>query len=291
MSSRITQFIRSYLADKGSLPLPGFGVIVFDGSSADEAPSDVGGGFPAGSLSFRPDGGVTWDEDLIERIAAETGKMRTLVVSDLDSYLQFGHELTNISKPFHIEGIGWVQKDHRNEVSFMQEDNAAVSSGSRSRKAVAKEEGNGRGLPWRGLAIGGGITLLAMVAYWIAGSLDLAGHFARWRASRRAADSAATAPAPVRTDTSKALEKVVPFPPDEAYTFSVVLEVSSRERALKRYADLKEWGHNVRMATKDSVRFKLYIPIQAPLSDTARHRDSLRIFFNRRVWIETHPDE
>jgi hypothetical protein len=45
------------------------------------------------------------------------------------------------------------------------------------------------------------------------------------------------------------------------------------------------------MATKDSVRFKLYIPIQAPLSDTARHRDSLRIFFNRRVWIETHPDE
>lgn len=291
MSSRIKHFLRSFLADQGSLSLPGFGVIHYDGSSADETTPDADGGFPPGSLSFRPDAGVAWDEALIRRIAAETGKMRTLVVSDLDSYLQFGHELTNISKPFHIEGIGWVQKDHRNEVSFMQEDGASATSGSRSRKQGPKEGRVGIPLPWRTIAIGGGIALLAVTAYWVAGSLDVAGSFDRWRASRRAADSAANAPAPVRVDTSKAPERAVPSPPKEVYPFSVVLEISSRERALKRYADLKEWGHNVRMTTKDSARFKLYIPIQAPLSDTARHRDSLRIFFNRRVWIETHPDE
>ena len=73
--------------------------------------------------------------------------------------------------------------------------------------------------------------------------------------------------------------------------FGVVLERANRQRALKRYADLKEWGHNVRMVTRDSVTFKLYILVNAPLKDTARHRDSLRVFFNRRVWIETNPDE
>ena len=289
MSSRITQFLRSFLADQGSLSLPGFGVIHFDGSLGDEAPAEAGEGFPPGSLSFRPDAGVAWDEDLIQRIAAETGKMRTLVVSDLDSYLQFGHELTNISKPFHIEGIGWVQKDHRNEVSFMQEDSASVTSGSRSRKASSKEDRNGIPIPWRAISIGAGLTLLAVGAYWAISRLDVAGSFAKWRASRRAADSAATAPAP-SVDTAKQVN-TAPSPPPVTYPFSVVLEISPRERALKRYADLKEWGHDIRMTTKDSVRFKLYIPIQAPLSDTARHRDSLRIFFNRRVWIETHPDE
>jgi hypothetical protein len=290
MSSRITQFFRTYLADQGSLSLPGFGVILFDGSSADEGPSDVGDGFPPGSLSFRPDVGGAWDEDLIQRIAAETGKMRTLVVSDLDSYLQFGHELTNISKPFHIEGIGWVQKDHRNEVSFMQEDSPSVSSASRNRKSVSKAARSGSPIPWRTIAIGAGLAVLAMVAYWVASRLDVSGSFTKWRASRRASDSAEATPAP-SADTAKLAKTAPSTTPSVNYPFSVVLEISSRERALKRYADLKEWGHNIRMATKDSVRFKLYIPIQAPLSDTARHRDSLRIFFNRRVWIETHPDE
>lgn len=291
MSSRITQFLRSFLAEQGSLPLPGFGVISFDGTMAAEASADAGGGFPPGSLTFWADPGVAWDEALIQRIAQETGKMRTLVVSDLDSYLQFGHELTNISKPFHIDGIGWVQKDHRNEVSFMQEDGTADTSGGRRHKGASREKRSGRPFPWRAVTIWGGLALLSVGAYWIASRLDVAEHFERWRASRRTADSAASALAPVRVDTPKATEKTTPVPPKKDYPFSVVLEISTRERALKRYADLKEWGHDVRMTTKDSVRFKIYIPIQAPLSDTARHRDSLRIFFDRRVWIETHPDE
>lgn len=69
-------------------------------------------------------------------------------------------------------------------------------------------------------------------------------------------------------------------------SFQVVLENSYRERALRRYADLREWGHDVRMVTNDSQTFKLFIPIDAPLSDTAFHRDSLRVFFGRPVMVE-----
>lgn len=288
MSSRITHHLRAYLADQGSLFLPGFGVISYDGSQIAEAVPETNEGFPPGTLSFQAETGVAWDEGLIASIANETGKMRTLVVSDLDSFLQFGHELTNISKPFHIEGIGWLQKDHRGNVSFMQEDGAPVTTGGRSRKGRAGSDGKGIELPWRAMLPWAGILLLAGGAVWAAVHFDWAGQLGRWREARRAADTAANTPAPVlvdSVDTSASKAKA------EAYPFSVVLEVSSRERALKRYADLKEWGHDVRMTTRDSVKFKLFIPIQAPLSDTARHRDSLRIFFNRRVWIETHPDE
>jgi hypothetical protein len=70
--------------------------------------------------------------------------------------------------------------------------------------------------------------------------------------------------------------------------FSVVLEVSKRNRAISRYADLREWGHKVQMSTQDSLTFKLSIPIDAPLSDSIRHRDSLSRFFGKKVWIETN---
>jgi hypothetical protein len=70
--------------------------------------------------------------------------------------------------------------------------------------------------------------------------------------------------------------------------FEVVLEVSKRNRAMRRYADLKEWGHKVNISPVDSLTFKLSIPIEAPLSDSTRHRDSLSRFFGKKVWIETH---
>jgi hypothetical protein len=66
----------------------------------------------------------------------------------------------------------------------------------------------------------------------------------------------------------------------------VVIEVAKKERALKRFADLKEWGHKVILYTSDSIDYKIAFPIKAPLSDSIRYRDSLSHFFGRKVWIE-----
>ena len=68
--------------------------------------------------------------------------------------------------------------------------------------------------------------------------------------------------------------------------FNVVIEVAKKNRAFKRFADLREWGHKVIMYTADSVEYKIAFPIKAPLSDSIRYRDSLSQFFGRKVWIE-----
>jgi hypothetical protein len=73
--------------------------------------------------------------------------------------------------------------------------------------------------------------------------------------------------------------------------FNVILEVAKKDRAFKRYTELKVWGHDIRMETEDSLRFKLFIPILAPIADTTRHKDSLRLFFDKNVWIEIPADE
>jgi hypothetical protein len=92
----------------------------------------------------------------------------------------------------------------------------------------------------------------------------------------------------VSTKQPEVQPAAVPSPESSTAGFDVVLEVSKRNRAMKRYADLREWGHKVRMRTTDSITFKLSIPIEAPLADSIRHRDSLSRFFGRRVWIETN---
>lgn len=284
MSSRVAYYLRSYLASQGSLSLPGFGRIMFDRSLLPDA-SDVNNGFPPGSLSFRAEAKGSWDADLINHICQETGKMRPLVLSDLDSYLEFGHELTMTSKPFYIEGIGWLQKDSANEVTLMQEDGVEIPSDSRHQRAEQF-----RALPqfkfpaefrWKKLAVVLLISLLAAAVVYFGIS-----RIWRNRTLFRPRTESAT-PAMVKDSA----QRPSGITSEKTYPFVIVLEISSRNRALKRYADLKEWGHNIRMTTKDSVKFKLYIPIRAPLSDTARHRDSLALFFNRKVWIETHPDE
>jgi hypothetical protein len=51
------------------------------------------------------------DEDLIEFIRKHTGKIRPLAESDLETFVADGKLMLNIGKPFHIEGIGTLQKN------------------------------------------------------------------------------------------------------------------------------------------------------------------------------------
>lgn len=244
--------------------------------------------FANGSLTFIPDPKATLEEHLLEFISSETGKMKSLARSDMDSFLQFGLELINISKPFHLEGIGTLQKNSKNQLEFIQStelipqdpfSRSSVTSGTRKKSISAASSDSIR--KW-GLGL---LVILLILAIVMA---------VRWFINRPVTEE--ITPPETQTssqvsapDTLQAIK--IPESPSNTEQFGVVLERSARQRAFKRFADLKEWGHNVRMVTKDSVTFKLYILINAPLRDTAKHRDSLRVFFNRRVWVETQPDE
>jgi hypothetical protein len=51
------------------------------------------------------------DEELIDFIRKHTGKIRPLAESDLETFVADGKLMLNIGKPFHIEGIGTLQKN------------------------------------------------------------------------------------------------------------------------------------------------------------------------------------
>jgi hypothetical protein len=299
MRSRIENLLSDFLYKQGSLSLPGIGVIRCENTHAVDHDEDSGSyRFSPESLGFEYSPKTELDDELVAHISRETGKMKSLAASDLQSYLEFGQELINISKPFQIKGLGVLQKTATQGVEFVpEEDPRSIpergrKSGAESRHAASDvdapfsyEEIRRSRIPGN-LLWGIGLLLLISGGYALFRQLKDSGGIAT-SFEKEAVVKETTG---LKPDTAA---KTVSIWTDstERGTFRVVIENSKRERAFSRSAKLKEYGHNVHLSTKDSIMFKLYIPINAPLADTSRCRDSLRIYFGRPVWVETGKDE
>ncbi|PWU02728.1 MAG: hypothetical protein C5B52_04740 [Bacteroidetes bacterium] len=277
-----------------------------------------GSKLPDNTISFRVNPKVGEDPDLIQYISQHSGKIKPLASADLDSFLTTGRQLLNISKPFVIEGIGTLSRDAHNEIEFTQgvislhivEEHPAKKHKSHAvesndsvhfddnylKPAKSYDNTTRRVLIWTAVVIG-----LAVIG-WI-------GFYFFSPASKKTSTSNETptetvVPAQPTIDTAAqaradsiqkakndsmtaAAQNAQNVQNSSTYSYLIVIErAASKERALKRYADLIEWGHKVIMTTKDSVTFKLAIPIKGPLSDSARNRDSLTQFFGRKTYVE-----
>jgi hypothetical protein len=312
---KLTRLLAEFLVQHKSLKLQGIGVLTVDETVAKTPEQEKEGIiFATDSIHFTENRKLGEDKDLIGFISRETGKIMPLAASDLDSYLELGKQFINISKPFILEGIGVLQKNGQNKLEFTQGDSHSALVDQNHKKAgrpgdeevnfednylrpVKKNAGS-----FNTLAIASLILLGLALMGWVASYLYKKSNL-QDKETGFTTMSSPVIPEPT-PDTTKALtltdtvtninivKDTVSLSANttiktEPGTFNLVLEIASRNRAVKRYADLKEWGHKVEMTTTDSINYKLFIPVSAPLSDTIRHRDSLSRFFGRKVWIET----
>lgn len=303
---KVSDILLNYLLKHKKLPLPALGTFNLTGSYAmsDDDKSII---LPAGAVEFTLDPATPEDPELIAEIAAATGKFKPLASADLESLILQGKQLMNISKPFMIEGIGTLQKNHRNEVEYipfvdeakrldsdlrLEEPGEAIRFDNNYLRPASNKSSKSRNLTFAVLMLAG-IGILGLVGYFFYQQSKKNQPVLQEVPARPESVKADTVP-PVVKDTLPAnapavdtVKQQVSVPEKDSSTFFVVVEYAKKERAMKRYADLIEWGHKVVMTTKDSVTFKISFPIKAPLSDTARHRDSLTRFFGRKTWIET----
>jgi hypothetical protein len=302
---KVSDILLNYLLKHKKLPLPALGTFNLTGSYAMSA-DDKSIVLPAGSVEFILDPATPEDPELIAAIAAETGKFKPLASADLESLILQGKQLMNISKPFMIEGIGTLQKNHRNEVEYipfidetqrqesdlrLEEPGEAIRFDNNYLRPPSSKNSQSRNITFALLMLAG-IAILGLVGYYLyQQSKEISPTLNEGLVMPDTAQNipvpvqirdTATAAAPV-SDTSKPISSILP---KDSSVFFVVVEYAKKDRAFKRYADLREWGHKVVMVTKDSVDFKISFPIKAPLTDTARHRDSLTRFFGKKAWIE-----
>lgn len=296
---KLAALLAEYLYQQKRLDLPGLGTFSLDPSARAHSDS----AHPSEGISFQHNASVKDDEALIGFIAAETGKMKTLAFSDLQSYVELGLQFLNIGKPLQIEGIGTLVKNKDGGLEFTA-DHVIVGkvkeTGIKELSATSisdellttydtlkpKPEKSSRSKKFF-------LVFLAFatvaVIVWISYRLNQNNASAQTETSQEIA--------PAIPDTAKNASSVdtvntikVPLPKSSPNSYHFVIEVAGKKRAFYRYGVLRNGNLPVRMSTTDSTTFKLYFELPATAGDTARMADSLTIRYpainKRRAFAE-----
>lgn len=299
---RFDILLAQYLYQKKILNLPGIGTFEADNSIY---PSDDHER-PKGSLT-----GITFkntivakaDDDLIDYIKEQTGKMRPLAISDLESYLTLGKQFLYIGKPFYLEGIGTLSFAKKGfdfspgEYVTTKLDDPNLERSEGKKKALVEEDriahestNNAIKKFFLAICIVAGIALVSWAGYYLynmygtasSSSLvpgDTATKQEPDTSTSQMVDSllsgtAAHAAQPASPGTASLVQNAAAKTPDGSFKY--IAEVTQdKTRALNRFKQLKSYGQDIFMETPDSLTYRLYYFIESLPSDTARVKDSI----------------
>ena len=278
---KISPLLAQFLFTNKQLSLAGLGRFTLD---------------DAGGIIFQHDASVKEDAELVSFIAQNTGKMKSLVASDLDSNLELARQFLNIGKPYLFEGIGTLSKNKYGTIEFIQssisteknKDNTGDSRDKTSTTENSFTDYEEMFSPKKTKAPATKKIVTWLVA--IAGlSLAVFGGYIVYTKTKKKKEPVEENKEETRlvpsTDTiSKTNDTLqqIAKPVDSSGTYRFVIEKAARQRAFSRYAHLQEIKVDVKMDTKDSVLFNLYFVLPATPADTARIRDSLQIRYSTR---------
>lgn len=298
---KLASLLTQYLYAHHRLDLPGIGSFILDPAIASQLATARPNQLLTDGIQFEYNPNLPESSELIAYISAQTGKMKALASSDLESHIQLAHQFLNIGKPFHFEGIGTLTRLKPGEFEFVADalqapDRKRDSQSRESSKTQPKEEQSPRyesfltekkaSEGWRKPVIALLILIGLGLAVW--------GGYAISKKSRSAKEITTETPPgeniqPPAIDTTRHQlpDSIPPAPvttPRTSDTYKYVLEVSNQTRALKRYNQLRTNLWDVKLETKDSVSYKLFVLL--PGADTTRIADSLTVFLGRKVYIE-----
>jgi hypothetical protein len=278
---KISPLLAQFLFTNKQLSLAGLGRFTLDDS---------------GGIIFQHDASVKEDAELVIFIAENTGKMKSLVASDLDSNLELARQFLNIGKPYLFEGIGTLSKNKFGTIEFVQnntsqEKNKENTGDGRDKTSTTEnsftdyEEMFSPKKP-KAPATKKVVTWLIAIAGLL---LAVYGGYIVYTKSKNKKENVVAKkediPPVVTPDSLSKTNDTISVTPKSAVTsgmYRFVIEKALKQRALKRYAFLKSIYVDVKMDTKDSVLFNLFFLLPATPADTARIRDSLQTRYSTR---------
>jgi hypothetical protein len=304
---KLSTLFAKYLYQHKQLNLPGIGSFQVDPSLFVPEPNEKQFAEFLQQIKYTQRTVVSPDDDFINFIRTETGKIRPLAESDLDSFLSDGKIMLNIGKPFHIEGIGTLQKNREGVYAFtpgepspgklqfatQEKPRESEKKSSVFENEPAQSHGMTKFLIFTALV--GGIVFIIWAGYnvfkhyndtsatpSVAAAADTLQHVAPPVDTSRAGSILAAATRII--DSVKSQGSVMP----EGYYRFVIEKTASKKRALRRYRQLVENLSDVMMETNaDSTAFSLYFKIPAQPADTLRIKDSLKVWYaSKMVYVE-----
>lgn len=293
---KLDPILSQYFHSHNELHLVGIGSFFKDSGYGADEESKQGRARYQGQIRFERNVSKTNDEALVEFISAQTGKMKTLADSDLQSFLEQTIQYLNIGKAVVLEDIGTLVKNNEGNLRFIPynepekyKDPASIDAATTINSEEAfgpyndktRNKGNNWQKPLAFILLIGGIALAVWGGYWLYRNT-----------SNNKTEPITTAPAQIVPieDTSQTVQAPDTISAQPSATspgsYKFVLETSKKQRALYRYEQLRSYFWDVKLETPDSVTYKIYMQLPVTASDTLKVKDSLSTLTGRRVTIE-----
>ena len=310
----IDQVVVKYVYQHNKLALNGLGIFELTEAVPDDEYIQKHRQIPVGGFKFTYQPKVETDPAFISFYGEQRGKIPSLSVSDIYTYLQMATQLLNIGNPYELKGLSTLNK--QNNGSLVAEPGFYVSfkdvSGAPARlrerqdakaesfKTEDETESSGLSPKARKLLIGFLIGLLIGVGGWF-------GYKQLWGGSSSvpsaSTDSTTQAQPPAQVITPQAdsnqntnLIATTPIPAGAVDSNTVITwrgilnEATSKEAGKAMAKTYSRFASKIVVETADSVNFKAYVLVNYAPKDTARAIDSLKRFFARRsIKLEPAP--
>jgi hypothetical protein len=299
---KLPLLLAQFLYQHKRLALPGIGIFTLDPAAEIPDAHSKNTHLDALGIEFKNAVISKPDEDLIAFIQSNTGKIKPVAIADLDSHLTLGAEMLNIGKPFFLEGIGTINRQKGGGFEFSPGEYSVIegmgpekSEKPGKRKSVL-EEAHFEPQPNSNRKI---MLLIALVA-----GLGIIGWGGYMLYKKSGTDEKKSDVMVAVKDTAKAItadttkqvkDSVLDthtavvqniLPKDTIAYKYIILQTYNKERALKRYNQLRSFELKINLFTKDSSFFKLYFSFPAASKDTIHIKDSLSREYAHSVTIE-----
>jgi hypothetical protein len=284
---KLAPILLKYLAIHKQLDLPGLGTFLSDQNDDPNVDftkrDDI-----LTNLRFEERKITTIDDSLVEFISKETGKMKVLAISDIQSQLDDMLYYLHTGKQFNLQGFGLLSPHPDGSISFSREKQFPDDKKKETTTTYlqpqhlpnqfAKEKNarNQRGKPTIIILTLALIAIAATTWYYVQSNSSREG-------DEVPSETVKAEPAPDTSKPEAPATPVVTKTPSDHYTY--LLEIAAKPRAIKRYTQLKTLNWPVELVTKDSITFRLIMRLPVAGADTTRIKDSLTILSGRKVVI------
>ena len=297
---KIVQLIVQHLYNSRKITLQDIGTFTLSPDIVMPGENEKEFSMPENAISFEFNKKAPPDDDLVNFIVAQTHKIKPLASSDLESYTILAKQFLNIGKPFPIEGLGVLQKNQGGEYEFSQGlvINAKLDAAPALLKEKSEEEISfsttskepKRKKKWiLFVLLFVVLAILVSVYYFLKnGGKDNTIEKVvqnNTDTSRPRKDTVVRNIIPAHDTTAVAI--VLPKPAADSSLFKIVIrEYTDSGTAEKIHAKFTSFGHKLIVYSKDPSNYRIAMQFSRPLTDTLRVKDSLKILFGGKPYVE-----
>lgn len=311
---KVEPLIVSFLELNKQMSLESIGHFIFDGRlNATKEDDEFIFPFAGDSITFVSDKNEKSDLSLIDYIVKESGKIRPLATSDLESFSMLGKQFLNIGKPMVIRGLGYLINKQDGSYLFFQgeyipEKSELNPNQNKYNSAEKKSESERVSIDFSAQKKNINTTKKWIPVFIVVVLLALAGSVVFYFLQKDESIVKAIEPnsPPVqkietlpKVDTTKTLVTFdttsittvkESIPPTNQNEFLVVVrnysDLATAQRGYSRLVVLP-FAKQIRLLTSDSIKYRIALPVKGNLSDSSRLRDSIKTIFGKSAYVET----